>query len=607
MEKVGILSSKLSLVSLKISQCKVGLFDLLGKIIESSLEVLQAFLCRSLATVDLISGSTSISNLVHDDSLVLLNLGLDLVQLLDLLLHLGNGILVLLLKSNNGGLLLDLGLLQVSPQFGHLSLSLLVQLNLGTGGSRGLTKTLTEVLQFTSEVRSLALSLGSALSLSLKFLLHLLNSGLNLLDGLLDLGNQGLFILQLAHQTRGILLLALDGILKFLAGSFKLRDSFLHYLELSLNLSSLLLNVGSATLLLLIRALQLIKGGLKLVLDLVQVSNLVLSNLKIFLRLGCILADVLFLLVQLVDDLILVGDLIIQALDGVVTVGLLLLQLLDGNHDIINVLLDGNNFLFKDLLVLHSILTSGLSLGKFVLSLHKILLKSSNVSSSLGLLVVVDRQVTLLLLQLGHQSLLLILDGFILLQESSLGLELFIILTPDGVGLFLKNSKFLLRVGHANKRSGLLDDDKPSPFSHGQVFSEVSLSNLDQFSLISLLFIDSSSGPLENFSLDESDPFDDQVITSLLKTSKSSSSEEDKSVSQPVSLPVKSNLVHESIGSNLVVGGGSNFSLSKTSVSHLEVRVKHSVGETSHTDSDSLQHTITGELVHNKMRLNLSL
>merc|ERR1719394_2079436 len=258
--------------------------------------------------VDLISGSTSISNLVHDDSLVLLNLGLDLVQLLDLLLHLGNGILVLLLKSNNGGLLLDLSLLKVSPQFGHLSLSLLVQFNLGTGGSGGLIETLTEVLQLTSKVRSLALSLGSPLSLSLKFLLHLLNSCLDLLDGLLDLGNQGLFILQLAHQSRGILLLALDGILKFLSGSLKLRNSFLHDLQLSLNLSSFLLNVGSATLLLLIRALQLIKGGLKLVLDLVQVSNLILSNLKIFLRLGGILADVLLLLVQLVDNLILVGN-----------------------------------------------------------------------------------------------------------------------------------------------------------------------------------------------------------------------------------------------------------------------------------------------------------
>merc|ERR1719443_1164107 len=208
------------------------------------------------------------------------------------------------------------------------------------------------------------------------FLLSFSMLALDLLDGLLDLGNQGLFILQLAHQTRGILLLALDGILEFLSGSLKLRNSFLHNLQLSLNLPSFLLNVSSATLLLLIRALQLIKGGLKLVLDLVQVSNLVLSNLEIFLRLGCILADVLLLLVQFVDDLILVGNFVIQALDGVVTVGLLLLQLLDGNHDIINVLLDGNNFLFKDLLVLHSILTGSLSLGKFILSLNKVLLKS---------------------------------------------------------------------------------------------------------------------------------------------------------------------------------------------------------------------------------------
>merc|ERR1711963_257564 len=113
-------------------------------------------------------------------------------------------------------------------------------------------------------------------------------------------------------------------------------------------------------------------------------------------------------------------------------------------------------------------------------------------------------------------------------------------------------------------------------------------------------------GFLEYFSLDESDPFDDQVITSLLKTSKSSSSEEDKGMSQPVSLTVKANLVHEGICCDLVVRGGGNLSLSKTSISHLEVRIKHSVGETSHTDSDSLQHTITSELVHDKMRLNLS-
>merc|ERR1712117_302661 len=156
----------------------------------------------------------------------------------------------------------------------------------------------------------------------------------------------------------------------------------------------------------------------------------------------------------------------------------------------------------------------------------------------------VDRQVTLLLLKLSQKSLLLFLDGLIFFQKSGLSLDLFIVLAIDRVGLFLKNSQFFLRVRHTNEWSGLLDDDKPSPFSHGHVFSEVSLSNLDQFSLISLLLIDTGSCPLEDFSLDESHPFDDQVISGLLKASKSSSSEEDKSVTQSVSLSVKSNLVH---------------------------------------------------------------
>merc|ERR1719232_1301775 len=101
------------------------------------------------------------------------------------------------------------------------------------------------------------------------------------------------------------------------------------------SLPPLLLNIGAAALLLLIRALELTKSRLELVLDLVQVANLVLSNLKVFLGFSSILANVLLLLVEFVDDLILVGDLIIQALDGVVPVGLLLLQLLNGDHDVV--------------------------------------------------------------------------------------------------------------------------------------------------------------------------------------------------------------------------------------------------------------------------------
>merc|ERR1719389_1581246 len=491
-EQVGVLSSQLPLAGLHVSQGEVGLLNLLAQLIEVALEVPQALLSSSLAAVDLVSGGAGISNLVHDHGLVLLDLGLDLVELLDLLLHLGDGVLVLLLKTHDGGLLLDLGLLEVAAQLGHLGLSLLVQFNLSAGGTAGLIQTLAQALQLAGEVRPLPLGLGTALPLGLEFLLHLLNPGLDLLDGLLDLGHQGLLVLQLAQKARGILLLALDGVLQLLLGPLQLGHGLLHDLQLSLDLASLLLNVGTAALLLLVRALQLVKGGLELVLDLVEMADLVLSHLKVLLGLSSILADVLLLLVELVDDLILVGDLIIQALDGVVTVGLLLLQLLNGYIDVVNVLLDSHNLLLQDLLVLHGVLASLLPLGKLVLGGHKLLLVVSNLGGGLGLLLVVHGQVTLLLLQLGHQSLLLLLDGLILLQEPGLGVQLVLVDTIGGIGLLLKKPKLLLRVGHSNERTGLLDDDKPSPFSHGHVLPEVPLGNSDQLPLISLLLIDRS-------------------------------------------------------------------------------------------------------------------
>merc|ERR1719422_518531 len=605
-EQVGVLSSQLPLAGLHVSQGQVGLLDLLAQLIEVALEVPQVLLSRSLAAVDLIGGSAGISNLVHDLSLVLLDLGLHLVELLNLLLHLGIGILVLLLKTHDGGLLLDLGLLEVAAQLGHLSLSLLVKLNLGTGGTAGLGQTLTKILQLAGEVRPLPLSLGTSLPLSLEFLPHLLNPGLDLLDGLLDLGHQGLLVLKLAHQARGILLLALDGVLQLLLGPLQLGHGLLHDLQLALDLAPLLLNVGTAALLLLVRALQLVKGGLQLVLDLVEMADLVLSHLKVLLGLSSILADVLLLLVELVDDLILVGDLIIQALDGVVTVGLLLLQLLDGDIDVVNVLLDGHNLLLKDLLVLHGVLASLLPLGKLVLGGHKLVLIVGNLGGGLGLLLMVHGQVTLLLLQLGHQSLLLLLDGLILLQEPGLGVQLVLVHTIGGIGLLLKKPELLLRVGHANERTSPLDDDKPSPLSQGHVLPEVPLGNIDQLPLVPLLGIDHSTVSLEHLSLDLADPFDDKVITGLLKTGKSTSSEEDKGVSQPVSVPGEADLVHESVGGGFVVAGAGNLGLSQASVSHLEVRVKHSVRETSHTDPDALQHTVTGQLVHDQRRLNLS-
>merc|ERR1719195_1029782 len=208
----------------------------------------------------------------------------------------------------------------------------------------------------TRDCSSSSLLISDPLSFSLRWM-ALSNSFLDLLDGLLDLGHQGLLVLQLAHKRSAVLLLALDGALQLLPGSLQLGDGLLHDSQLPLDLPPLLLNVGAGALLLLVGALQLIESRLQLALDLVQVADLILGDLQVLHGLGGVLADVLLLLVELVDDLVLVGDLIIETLDGVIPVGLLLLKLLDSHIDVVNVLLDGDHLLLQDLLVLHGVLT----------------------------------------------------------------------------------------------------------------------------------------------------------------------------------------------------------------------------------------------------------
>jgi hypothetical protein len=62
-------------------------------------------------------------------------LGLHLVELVDLVTHLSNGIVVLLPEVGKGGLVLNVGLLEVAAELGELGLSLLVQLDLGSRGT----------------------------------------------------------------------------------------------------------------------------------------------------------------------------------------------------------------------------------------------------------------------------------------------------------------------------------------------------------------------------------------------------------------------------------------------------------------------------------------
>ena len=287
-EEVSVLGSDLPLGYLHVVEGKGSLHDLLALVVEGAEEVPVRLLRSSLRPVDLVDGSTGVGDLAHDEGLVLLNLVLHLVELLNLLGHLSNGVLVLLLEADKSGLLLDVGLLELAAELGHLSLTLLVQLNLGRGGSSGLSEALSHVLKTASQVGPLALGLGASLPLGLRLLLELLNMGLVLLDGLLALSSQALLVIKLGEEDAGVLLLALD-------------DGLLDNLRLTLNRPPLHLQVGAATLLLLQRGLQLVQGAHELALDLVEMSHFVLGGGQILSGLGCVLADVLLLLVQLVD------------------------------------------------------------------------------------------------------------------------------------------------------------------------------------------------------------------------------------------------------------------------------------------------------------------
>merc|ERR1719211_267022 len=158
-EEVSVLGSDLPLGSLHVVEGEGGLLDLLALVVEGAQEVPVRLLRSSLGPVDLVDGSTGIGDLAHDEGLVLLNLVLHLVELLNLLGHLSNGVL------------LDVGLLEIAAELGHLSLTLLVQLDLGRGGSRGLSETLSHVLKLASQVGPLALGLGASLPLGLQLLL----------------------------------------------------------------------------------------------------------------------------------------------------------------------------------------------------------------------------------------------------------------------------------------------------------------------------------------------------------------------------------------------------------------------------------------------------
>merc|ERR1719245_2620422 len=276
----------------------------------------------------LVKTSTGVHQVTLHGGLVLLSLSLILVEAVNVLSHLGHGVVVLGPHGSQGSLVLDVGLLQLSLELGQLGLPLLVELNLGSSVGASLLKTTTEVLDVTGENGAVLLGLGSCLSLDDEFLIKLINTALELLDLLSVLAAKSVFILNLGSDRRKFLLLSHQSLLKFRSNTLKIRDSFLSELQVSLNLSLHLLNISLGLLLTLKSILALIKGLFKLSLDLAQMVALVLHGLDVLLGLLSALACTLLLLLELANQFLLVSNFFTQGSDLVVLGGLVLFGLL---------------------------------------------------------------------------------------------------------------------------------------------------------------------------------------------------------------------------------------------------------------------------------------
>merc|ERR1719412_1690768 len=244
-EQLSVLIGNLVLGHGKVSKGQVGSINLLVDGIKLLNQGLVGLVSRGLASHDLLSGSSGIIDLSHDCLLVLLNLGLHLLESINLLLHLQSGIALLPLKVAEDRLSGNVCLLHILAQLDDLALTLLVELHLGHSGTDGLVVPVTQLLNLTGEVRSLALSLGAGLALGLQLLLSALNTGLQLLNVLLGLGNQRLLVIQLGGQHVDILLLGSNDVLNVIPLPLKIVDSILSHLQITLNLPLLLLKIGS--------------------------------------------------------------------------------------------------------------------------------------------------------------------------------------------------------------------------------------------------------------------------------------------------------------------------------------------------------------------------
>merc|ERR1719295_2307608 len=339
-QQIAILSLEALLGGGQLGNETSVLLDLAVAVGQLELELLGKLLGGGLALDNAIVLLGKIQQLARERLLLLLQVVLQLLELVDLVSHLGDGISVLLAESAGDGLVANVGFFEVAAEFEQLALAGLVKSGLSGGGATGILETLGELIQLLGQVGSLLLDLGAGLTLGFELFFDLLDAGGGVLDLLLGAGDGGVLVFVFGDKAAVFGVFALGGLLEVALDALEVVDGGERSLQLGLELSLGLVQIGAGFLLAFQTILELVQGGLELSLDLGQVVDLVLLGLEIVGGFPVVLLDLLLLAGELGDEFVLLGHLVLEGLDLGLFGVLLLLGLGQGSLEVLDVLLE---------------------------------------------------------------------------------------------------------------------------------------------------------------------------------------------------------------------------------------------------------------------------
>merc|ERR1719348_239578 len=235
---------------------------------------------------------------------------------------------MLLPESSKSSFMGNVGLLKLTLQLEQLSLTLLVELNLSAGVGSRLLQPTTEVLDVPRQGGPVLLGLSPVLPLNVKLLVQFLNPGLELLHLLVVLAAESSFILNFGLHGSHLLLLSHQGGSQVSLDAVQVSHGFLSQLQVAFNFALQFLDIALGLLFPFKGIFRLIQGLLKFTLDFAQVVAPVFHCLGVFLCLLSSLASTFLLLLELGNQLLLVGDLFPQGVDLVVLGAFILFALL---------------------------------------------------------------------------------------------------------------------------------------------------------------------------------------------------------------------------------------------------------------------------------------